>query len=553
MFPCPDAHIFCQACVRTHISTLIGQGKVEFPCLNPECDAGYPVETLKPLLKQAQFSRLLQRCAAQAVMTAEIPNLVQCPFCDFATIMDNPNDRVFTCLNPECSRESCRLCKEPNHVPLRCEEVEKESEIRARTLVEEKMSEALMRECWQCKKKLIKDEGCNKLTCPCGAKMCYLCREPVKDYSHFSDNDPNKCPVWTDSRIVHAKDVASAATQAKEELKSKGQAANLKYDPTQDLPSAPPDVLAREEARRREQQEFERRFQELSRNFRAQGARALEGVDEALGLAAGPVPQPGLRLQARGNVRAHLQRPPHTTVGLPFLTPFTSLLWRLLWSFRIRSESHLCVQLARNTSVCEQQLLQCEVKVTADLWMTQRSARIDLWEQGCGVVREFGNSDASSQDESEMPPQPVVPKTLQLPPNAILIRRFRINIAPPPNAPMLKHRCSPMPAGLTSLRLTVAPIDLVKSEKDVKFLETPEPKRMSSRWLQEEKEDEQVPDPNTRTFESGYTYSSKSVVPTRITTYDGPSVSPPERRSIENDRRFEFDTARSSTQRTAYK
>jgi len=34
-------------------------------------------------------------------------------------------NKVFTCLNPECGKESCRLCQEISHIPLRCEEVKK--------------------------------------------------------------------------------------------------------------------------------------------------------------------------------------------------------------------------------------------------------------------------------------------------------------------------------------------------------------------------------------------------------------------------------------------
>ena len=39
--------------------------------------------------------------------------------------------------------------------------------------------------CWKCSKPFVKMDGCNKMTCDCGASMCYLCRQPVKDYKHF--------------------------------------------------------------------------------------------------------------------------------------------------------------------------------------------------------------------------------------------------------------------------------------------------------------------------------------------------------------------------------
>ena len=80
------------------------------------------------------------------------------------------------------------MCQEPNHVPLRCNEVEKQDQEEERKKIEERLSEAMMRECWKCKVKYFKEEGCNKMTCPrpgCGAKMCYLCKAQVTDYTHF--------------------------------------------------------------------------------------------------------------------------------------------------------------------------------------------------------------------------------------------------------------------------------------------------------------------------------------------------------------------------------
>ena len=46
-----------------------------------------------------------------------------------------------------------RLCKEPNHVPLRCDEIEKQGETSMRAYIENKMSEAMLRNCPRCKKR----------------------------------------------------------------------------------------------------------------------------------------------------------------------------------------------------------------------------------------------------------------------------------------------------------------------------------------------------------------------------------------------------------------
>lgn len=77
-----------------------------------------------------------------------------------------------------------RQCKELNHIPLRCDEVIKTD--KARHLIEEKMTQALLRTCYNCKKQFYKEEGCNKMRCNCGALMCYLCDKPVKGYDHFN-------------------------------------------------------------------------------------------------------------------------------------------------------------------------------------------------------------------------------------------------------------------------------------------------------------------------------------------------------------------------------
>ncbi|KAI1435650.1 hypothetical protein GGR50DRAFT_290600 [Xylaria sp. CBS 124048] len=127
----------------------------------------------------------------------------------------------FVCQNPRCQRPSCLSCSKAwvdIHV---CHE---SSLIALRTQVEQAMSMAIKRVCPRCSTSFVKTAGCNKLTCPCGYKMCYVCRKDIGDpgegYQHFcqhfrpeGDGRPctecNKCNLWetenTDAILRKAK------------------------------------------------------------------------------------------------------------------------------------------------------------------------------------------------------------------------------------------------------------------------------------------------------------------------------------------------------------
>lgn len=96
------------------------------------------------VLDSVTFAKLAQRKQIEEIEKANIDGLESCPFCDFATIPD-PHDKLFFCLNKDCMKESCRKCRKVSHIPLKCEEIEYDEDVKMRTYIENKMSEALLR------------------------------------------------------------------------------------------------------------------------------------------------------------------------------------------------------------------------------------------------------------------------------------------------------------------------------------------------------------------------------------------------------------------------
>jgi hypothetical protein len=137
----------------------------------------------------------------------------------------------FICLSPRCGRTSCLSCgKEWVDIHV-CHE----SALTAlRTQVETAMSMAIKRVCPRCNTSFVKNAGCNKLTCPCGYKMCYVCRKdiggtgegPDVGYRHFCDHfrpegDPKPCTQCSRCNLWETENADEVLRQAKEEAERK--------------------------------------------------------------------------------------------------------------------------------------------------------------------------------------------------------------------------------------------------------------------------------------------------------------------------------------------
>ena len=260
---CSEGHLVCSDCLKRHAEeNLFAKHHSQLDCLSKndsgaKCGGFYS----HAMLARALPEKMLQRHAATSAKEAVdalggLENLVSCPHCDWTAELP-ANNRVLTCGNAACRKETCRYCRKASHIPLRCDEVKEKKKTDARTAIEERMTAARLRQCWGCKISFFKTEGCNKMTCPkCGKMQCYSCNAKIivgrgadgappallpngrpACYAHFCEvphcdhSNCGKCRLFDNSTEVEdLKRVRDAGISAEKALRAQASAARSAGD-----------------------------------------------------------------------------------------------------------------------------------------------------------------------------------------------------------------------------------------------------------------------------------------------------------------------------------
>ncbi|KAK5103681.1 hypothetical protein LTS08_003099 [Lithohypha guttulata] len=222
-------HSFCFDCVGKLADTQVGLMKYEMVCMDESgCKEKLDMESVGRAIPIKTFDRLLFNQQQAEIAAANLEGLEQCPFCDFKAICDPvETDTTFSCQSPACFKVTCRKCHEISHLPKTCEEAKKDRKLDVKHRIEEARSAAMMRPCPKCKTNLIKELGCNKMRCQCGAVMCYVCKQDLSDmrdgYAHFNGSmsiQKPKCPLYDRPEIDrHVQEANEAEIKAIKEAK----------------------------------------------------------------------------------------------------------------------------------------------------------------------------------------------------------------------------------------------------------------------------------------------------------------------------------------------
>jgi TRIAD3 protein (E3 ubiquitin-protein ligase RNF216) len=190
MVQCRNGHLFCFKCITKWIDEIIYGGLKahgSISCMTIHCcKDSIPLSEIRRALPNDVIERYEYRQAQEAIVEAKIEGLVYCPFCNIPYEVEKCV-QVLDYQNPKCLKASCIKCKNLNHLALHCEEVEEKFETAFRREFEERMKKSMIKECNICKVELIKEYGCNRVTCMCGNTMCYVCKWAIlySDILHF--------------------------------------------------------------------------------------------------------------------------------------------------------------------------------------------------------------------------------------------------------------------------------------------------------------------------------------------------------------------------------
>ncbi|KAL3120814.1 hypothetical protein niasHT_008106 [Heterodera trifolii] len=259
-----ETHAFCRLCLERHARAAVeemplAKGGLGLRCMAADCNNPITLQELQVFVPSSTVKKLEERCAELSVVQANLKFMERCRSCNCAVELGaSPNVlMVFNC--PDCRLKFCRLCDEPwqdEHKGVSCEQFAKKQN--RERLLEKRLSEAVVHCCAKCKMSFVKHDGCNKVTCPCGATHCYICRQNNITYAHFcaclqekATKHPFKCAkcgksclLWQSSVTVEKQQMDNIRKEMVEE--EKREKAKQKRPTTGNTPNANKKKLADE-------------------------------------------------------------------------------------------------------------------------------------------------------------------------------------------------------------------------------------------------------------------------------------------------------------------
>uniref|UniRef100_A0AC34PZM6 RING-type domain-containing protein n=2 Tax=Panagrolaimus sp. JU765 TaxID=591449 RepID=A0AC34PZM6_9BILA len=212
------SHNFCRSCIRHQATSVAESAPLSkcgrgMQCMQTDCSSFIDFAKVRCLVTRKTRKRVDNRLFDENMARAGV--LVErCRNCNFAVELLVPKEanKVLHC--PMCKEKHCRFCEQKwddEHFGVSCQERFKKIDgMKRDRMMELTINEAVVRKCHKCNLQFTKYDGCNKITCRCGAIQCYICKEKDVQYNHYCKNNGcscKMCHLWEKHDEIHNREI----------------------------------------------------------------------------------------------------------------------------------------------------------------------------------------------------------------------------------------------------------------------------------------------------------------------------------------------------------
>jgi hypothetical protein len=168
-------HVCCTVCFRHYLTSASDTKGFPLVCMGDEdkCRVEIPIPTIQKFLLPQQFNQLI-KVAFTTYLDRHPQDFRYCPTPDCNQIYRCNVDAALKC--PSCFVSVCSACHEEAHDGMTCAERKLHNDPAAQDRLNETWaSENGAKRCPACQVWIQKTDGCNHMTCNCGAHICWKC------------------------------------------------------------------------------------------------------------------------------------------------------------------------------------------------------------------------------------------------------------------------------------------------------------------------------------------------------------------------------------------
>jgi hypothetical protein len=171
-------HIYCTACIRHFLATASDTKLLPLVCIGDEAKCGVPISIpiVQKFLQLQQFNRVLE-VAFMSHVEQRPQEFKYCTTPDCSQIYRSKSSTEPLVLHcPACLLAMCSSCNEEAHEGMSCADRKLYKDPAAQErLNEEWAKQQGVKKCPSCKVWIEKIDGCDHMTCNCGAHICWKC------------------------------------------------------------------------------------------------------------------------------------------------------------------------------------------------------------------------------------------------------------------------------------------------------------------------------------------------------------------------------------------